>query len=430
MLTTHIKVITGNHNPKVDHNITLAGLLVTDANTVIKKLDREKEGLLKGLYAFKKKIPTGEVYICNGTEFPNADAVDLLLYLIIKLEDNNWEGELTFKSVRQILRDVFNVGTSKFWIEKLIRLLVIWKNHSFYFPKSFTWEGKTVKAYFGVIDDFIIESQGKGKPAKVEISFNRKFIEICKNTDWYRRPPWSEIRKLRKETAKRLYMLALEYKPGEKSKEWKIYLENDLKHWYRNAMNSLANPKYLRPSIIFKRLTNAIEEINGKTNLKMNLQETKEGNYCIVVKEVIMPGVEKVKIPFDNLPEEDKAVLIAYTKAVAEKRKIRNILGFLRSMNTKQVKLLVNTAKKHFNSEIQEDEEVEQPIEQPEQPLKGKLSKVLRSHGINDFLYNDSNDSFDIFPAGANADKIRELKANRELMDTLSNIVGKPVKIV
>ncbi len=347
-----IKVME-KHNPKIDHNITLAGLLVTDADQVIGKLQREEKGPLKGLYAFKKKIPTGEVYICNGAEFPNADAVDLLLYLIIKLEDNNWERKLNFRSIRQILREVFDVGASKFWVSKLERLLIIWKNHSFYFPGSFIWEGKRTKAYFGVIENFIIEPQGKGKPAKIEIIFDEKFLEICQNTTWYRRPPWAEIKKLRKEVAKRLYMFALEYKPAEKSKEWKIFLDNNLKEWYRNALNSLADPKHLRPSIILKRIKGAIEEINEKTNLRMELQKTEEGNYCITVEEVAPAGSEVLEIPFDKLSDDDKAILVAYVEAVAEEKKIQNIWGFLRSMTSRQLKLWLNKAKKYFESEVQ-----------------------------------------------------------------------------
>jgi len=178
------------HNPKVDHNITLAGLLVTDADKAVEKLEREKKGLLKGLYVFKKKIPTGEVYICNGAEFPNAEAVDLLLYLIIQLERKDWNRKLTFRSLRELIKDVYEVdNVGKTWAEQIKRGLIIWKNHSFYFPKSFIWEGELIETYFGVIEDFTIKPQGRGKPAKVEIVFNEKFIEICRNTTWYRRPP-------------------------------------------------------------------------------------------------------------------------------------------------------------------------------------------------------------------------------------------------
>ena len=375
MSSTHLKIkVAENHNPKIDHNITLAGLLVTDADKVLNKLEREKEGLLKGLYVFKKKIPTGEVFICNGAEFPNAEAIDLLLYLIIKLEDKEWDRKLTFKSIREILREVFEVGASKFWIKKLERLLVIWKNHSFYFPGSFIWEGKPTRAYFGVIENFVIEPQGRGKPAKIEILFDEKFIEICRNTTWYRRPPWTEIKRLRKEVAKRLYMLALEYKPAEKSQEWKIYIDNDLKGWYRNALNSLADPKHLRPSIILKRLKRAIEEINEKTNLRMELQQTEEGNYCITVEEVAPPGSEVLEIPFDKLTEEEKALLVAYVEAVAEEKKIKNVWGFLRSMSTRQIKLWLKKKKKYFSSEIQTAKETK--LEE-----KPRLLEVLRDWG-------------------------------------------------
>jgi len=370
--------VVEKHNPKIDHNITLAGLLVTDADRALEKLEREKEGLLKGLYVFRKKVSTGEVCICNGAEFPNAEAVDLLLYLIIKLEDNDWDRKLTIESIRKLLKEVFEVDTSKFWTEKLRRLLVIWKNHSFYFPGNFFWDGKKIEAYFGVIEDFYIDKPGKGKSAKIEITFNEKFVEICRNTTWYRRPPWIEIKKLRKEIAKRLYMLALEYKPAERSQDWKVYIDNDLKSWYRNALNSLADPKHLRPSIILKRLKGAIEEINKKTNLRMELQQTEEGNYCITVEEIAPPGAEKIEIPFDKLTSEEKAILVAYLEAVAEEKRIENIWGFLRSMTTEQVKDWLKKAEQYFESEVQNDNETEFKE-------KPRLIEILREWGRKQF---------------------------------------------
>ena len=111
-------IVEKESKPKVDRNISIAGLFVTDADTALEKLEREKEGLLKGLYVFRKDIPCGEVYICNGVEFPNSEASDLLLYLIVQLEENNWERKIRFKSIRKLLREAFNDKTgSKFWIE-------------------------------------------------------------------------------------------------------------------------------------------------------------------------------------------------------------------------------------------------------------------------------------------------------------------------
>lgn len=376
MTSTHylqVRVVEKKHNPKVDHNITLAGLLVTDADTVIGKLEREERGLLKGLYVFRKKIPTGEVCICNGAEFPNAEAVDLLLYLIVQLEKNNWKRKLKIKSLRELIREVYGVTTGgKAWAERIRRSLIIWANHKYYFPKSFLWHGQLIETFFGVIDDWEIKAQGRGKPANIEIAFNEKFLEICKETDWYRRPDWKEIKKLRKEIAKRLYMVALEYRPDEKSKEWKIYIDNDLKYWYRNTLNSLADPKHLYPKLIIeKRLKPAIEEINEKTNLRMELQQTEEGNYCIVVEEIAPSGAEALKIPFDKLSPEEKALLIAYVEAVAEEKKIKNVWGFLRSMSSRQIKIWLNKAKKYFK----EEENISKETELKEKP---RLLEILR----------------------------------------------------
>ena len=350
--SVQVKLITEKESdPKVDHNITLAGLLLTDANTITNKLERERKGLLKGLYVFRKEISTGEVCICNGIEFPNPDAVDLLLYLIVSLEKNNWERKLTFESLRRLIREIYGVKTAgKTWVDQIKRSLIIWSNHKYYFPKSFLWHGQLIEIFFGVIDDWEIKSQGRGKPAKIEITFNEKFVEICKNTDWYRRPSWLEIKKLRKEVAKSLYMLAINYKPNERAKTWRIYIDKDLKSWYRNALNSLANPKYLKPYYVLKRLNGAIEEINQKTNLQMELRKTPQGNYCIDIKERVPSGTCRLELPYDNLPEDSKALLIAYLSANSDRRKINNIEGFLRSLNSKELKSYLREAQNYFES--------------------------------------------------------------------------------
>ena len=373
-----------NVKPKLDHNIVLAGLLVTDADTSFNKVERATKGVIKGLYYLEKEIPTGKVYILNGAEFPNADAVDLLLYLLWYAEQNNWNKNLELESLNKIAQDV--LGTKRLGKndkKKIERLLTIWKFHGYYFPGSFTWKGKNITIQFGVIEDWEIESQGKGKPSRLTITFNEKFLQICKETDWYRRPKWLEVRKLRKETAKRLYMLALEYKPSEKSKEWKIYIDKDLKHWYRNALNSLANPEHLRPSVILdRRLKPALKEISDKTDLKMELQQTDEGNYCIVVKQKELEIIVR-KNPFDKLSNEEKFILISYLEAVKDRRNINNVFAFAKSLTERELELWLNKARKYLELKVSGDRSTEY-VEKPRlmEILKSELSKLTTGRKI------------------------------------------------
>jgi hypothetical protein len=383
-----VKVIVGRDEnmkevkPKIDHNINIAGLLVTDADTVLDKLERETKGVLKGLFVFPKKVRQGLVFICNGVEFPNAEAVDLLLYLLHLVESNDWPYEIEISGLNTLAKKVFGIKQSgKIWNEKIERFLVIWANHKFYFKNCFHWQGKIVDSVmFGVIQSFKIDRRGKGKPIVLSITFDKDFIEICKNTTWYRRPSWEELRKLRKETAKNLYLVALEYKPDEDSKAWRMYLDNNLGYWYRNTLNSLANPKYLKPYYVINRLEGAIEEINKKTKLQMELQKTEEGNYCIEVKEKVKKvksddsdsdKAVKIKIPFDELGDEEKSLLISYVAKIADEKGIKNIWGFLRSMNVNQVKTWLGKAKKYFGIEDKKEEKKEERekalyVEKPE----------------------------------------------------------------
>jgi len=416
--------------PKLDHNITLAGLLLTDADKAILKTDRAIESPIKGLLFFKKTIPTGTVYVLNGAEFPNAEAVDLLLYLVWQMEQNNWQRKLELKSLNKLAKEVFGVKRLGKTERKLIeRLLTIWKFHGYYFPNSFLWQGKKITAQFGVIEDWTIESQGRGNPAKVKITFNEKFLEICKETDWYRRPNWLEIKKLRKEIAKSLYLLALQYKPNEKTKDWKIYINHDLKYWYRNTLNSLANPKYLYPKLIIEgRIKPAIEEINRKTNLRMEWLETEEGNYAISVEEVAPPGTEKIEIPFDKLKEEDKAILIAYLEAIAEEKKIQNIWGFLRSMSSKQVDKWLKEARKYFESLSEKDKETEL-VEKP------RLLEILRDWGRKklegkEILYRTYFGENKVLKAFENNKKVVFKCVDRIMADLLTKMYSKELKEV
>jgi len=388
MAQPNLIVKNGKIRPKLDHNITLAGLLITDADKATLRAERASEGPIKGLFFFKKVLPTGIVYILNGAEFPNAEAVDLLLYLIWLAEKNNWQKKVEFESLNKLAKEVFGVQKLGKAEKRLIeRILTIWKFHGFYFENSFVWGEERITTQFGVIEDWEIKPQGRGKPAKIEITFSEKFIEICQNTRWYRRPSWLEVKKLRKEVAKSLYLLALEYKPNEDSKEWKIFIDNDLKHWYRNALNSLADPKHLRPSIILKRLKGAIEEINEKTNLRMELQQTEKGNYCIVVEEIAEAGVEALEIPFDKLSDEDKAVLVSYVEAVAERKKIKNVWGFLRSMSSRQVKIWLNKARKYLKEKDKETEFKEKP----------RLLRILKDWAKNQPKYSERQVLFKLY---------------------------------
>ncbi|SNR73752.1 replication initiation protein [Desulfurobacterium atlanticum] len=411
--------------PKIDHNINVAGLLVTDADTVLNKLTREKKGQLKGLYVFPKKIGNGVVYICNGAEFPNAKAVDFLLYILHVAETNNWPKKIKITSLNALAKEIFGIKQSgKIWNEKIERFLVVWANHKFYFKNCFFWQGKIIDTVMlGVIQNFKIEKRGRGKTATLIITFDDDFIEICKNTTWYRRPSWIEIKKLRKETAKSLYLLALEYKPDEKTKNWKIYIDSDLKYWYRNALNSLADPKHLRPSIILKRINRAIEEINEKTNLQMELQETEEGNYCIFVKEVCPAGTQALEIPFDKLPDEEKAMLVAYIETVKEKKKINNIWGFLRSMSSRQLKIWLKKAEKYFNSEVKADKEtdfIEKPrlIEKLKEWGKKKFSE-------KPFLYDTYFEKSEILTALENNKEIIFICKDKDYADFLNTAISK-----
>jgi hypothetical protein len=160
----------------------------------------------------------------------------------------------------------------------------------------------------------------------------------------------------------------------------------------------------------------------------MELQQTEEGNYCIAVEEVAPAGVEAIEIPFDKLPAEDKALLIAYVEAVAKERKINNIWGFLRSMTSRQVKIWLRKAKKYFETEIEKTKETKL-MEKP------RLLKVLREWGKKklegkEILFNTYFGDDKLLKAYENNKKVVFVCVDEILAALLSEKFGKELKDV
>jgi len=280
---------------KLDFNLILAGLIVNDSDTVVKKTVRVDGGTLKGLYAIPVKTHYGNAYVCNGAEFPTPTTVEVLLFLLYLAEQQNWNREIRFSSVREFLRSMGKKEDGR-TMEQLKRSLVILSNHSYYFENSFydAESGKKKTVYFGVVDDFKWNDDGSG----VVVRLNEELVKIFSTTKWYRRVPLEDFFALKGETAKALFLYLLNY--HKNSGNWEVYLPDNLVEWYKNITNSKATT--LKPSRVKSLIQKAVDEIDRKTIL--NCWITDDWKRIVVVSPEEFDVVGESSFP--SLPDSDK----------------------------------------------------------------------------------------------------------------------------
>lgn len=361
---------TSRRTAKLDFNLILAGLVVNDSDTIVKKTVRVGEGTLKGLYAIPVNTNYGKAYICNGSEFPTPATVEVLLFLLYLAEQQNWRRDIYFSSIREFLRSMGKKEDGR-TMEQLKRSLVILANHSYYFDNSFydAESGKKKTLYFGVVDDFKWNDDGNG----VVVRLNEELVKILSSTKWYRRVPIDEFFSLKGETAKALFLYLINF--HREGREWEVYLPEDLVVWYRNLTNSKATT--LKVSRVKHLIEKAVKEINAKTSLSCKIENWKKitvtTSSLLVEDESVSPSPppcpvveETVSSPLsfqedeDSTPREEKKELTVEEKRAVLNKELseeerKELILYLKNrwakLNTMGVKISWNKLKYNFLKE-------------------------------------------------------------------------------
>ena len=403
---------------KIDFNLLMSGTWVL----------QEREAKIE---LFEKDLNGGKIIISSPYGVPKVKDSKLLDFLMMASQDQDWSKVIDFPSLSYLSKSCKFSSKNNF--EELKKSLSLLKRLVIEFHSCFVDTG--VLKYFsgfsevieiGILQGYQIKKTKVGRSYPVKVVFDDNFLTLCKHSMGYKLITYAPIRELR-DTAYALYKWAYRwYDSGKGSGERWIGDGKSLVKWYKNELNSAANYKY--PSKVLERVNSAIEQLNSKESKVPFSFELKQvnGKYKMVMraKDCVIK-IKTNQCPYDNLPKLDKDALLNYIKD--NKKYIKNPCGFLKSLSNKELDIFLRRVK---GKKVLVNAGSRMEEEPKEQSLKGKLFKVLKAHGVNDFLYSDNGDSFSIFPAGANADKIKEFNTNRELIDALSKITGLPVKVM
>ena len=215
------------------------------------------------------------IYRSNFKAPDKTDQVFLYRWLL-ESQKNNWAKKIALSGYR-ILKDCGGNDT-KWWYDRLEDSFWRWKGVTIGFKDCFYNSDK--KEYkskiFGIIEGVLIE---KGK---IQITFNDDFLYEIKETNFCNYINFEEIKKLRNPTASRLHEILCKTFKGRN--EWSIDA-------HKLANKIPMQEKYL--SDIISKIKPAINRINSKTTLKIDLEiRKKERGKAVLVFRKTNPSIQ------------------------------------------------------------------------------------------------------------------------------------------
>ncbi|MBU1134741.1 MAG: replication initiation protein [Candidatus Omnitrophica bacterium] len=228
-------------------------------------------------------IQEKEVYIYekNGykIEFiglPNHTDVLFLYYLLYLCQENGFKEEI-YTTKYEVIESCFGYrGSTQY--KQLKEALEKWKKVSVEFKDTFYNGEKYQFMIFGIIDTAEVKENGE-----LYVRFNKEFLEIIKNSQFYKYINFEEFKSLERPTSRRLYELLI--KNFYNRTTWKIEI---MKLVDKIIPPGLLNYK-IYPSHIKKKIEVSLEEINKKTVMTIRFEiktNKKEQKICIFKREI------------------------------------------------------------------------------------------------------------------------------------------------
>lgn len=253
------------------------------------------------------KIGDKEYTMLVGYKTPNSTDILYLYYFIKILQKNDYPEIITIKQ-SSLIKDLFDGSDSSYYYKKIKDCLKVWKNVGISFNGSF-YDGKNYKAIeFAILDVGQVDEDGV-----ITIEFNRIFLSILKNTNFYRYINLNEFKELKRPISRRLYELL-----KKSSFPYKIEIA-------KLADKMLLKRKFA--SQIIQKLKPAVNEINKNTDLKINFNCSKNEdgeNICIFEKHKehknLLTCNENTN---NNIPEN-------IISLIPENKKTKNVLELIK----------------------------------------------------------------------------------------------------
>lgn len=227
-------------------------------------------------------VKEGEVYVYEKggyrIEFvglPN-HTDGLFLYYLRSLSEEKGFLEEIHSTAYKVIKDCFGyVGGKQY--KQLEDALEKWKKVTVKFKGTFYDGEKYQFMVFGVIDAAEIKENGE-----LYVRFNKEYLGIIKNSQFYKYINFEEFKSLKKPTSRRLYELLI--KNFYNRTTWKIEI---MKLADKIVPQEFLNYK-VYPSHIEKKIEISLDEINRKTTMGIKFEvkrDKKAQKICVFKKE-------------------------------------------------------------------------------------------------------------------------------------------------
>jgi len=310
-----------------------------------------------------------------GYQTPNSTDMLFLYYFMKSLQKQNYERKIILKK-SQIIKEIAP-NNATYYHKRLVETLKVWRNVGMTFEGTF-YDGDNYKTMvFGVLDDGKIEGNGC-----VHINFNETFIEILKNTNFYRYIDFEKFKSLRKPISRRMYEIL---------KKNKLFLKIGIK---KLAEKLILRKKY--PSQILQKLKPAINEINKNTDLEIDFSTYKNDDgetICIFKNKENNAQTKQMDFNFKSESKAHKFVL--YKKA-----RDKNILKIINEFTGDQdvlisgIKYANKKAKDNYASYLKQtlDNDWGKEIREKENALKEQYEDLINASLKQTFELTKSNE--------------------------------------
>jgi hypothetical protein len=230
----------------------------------------------------------GEFLITSGQKLPERTDINFLLYLLQVSQKSGYVQKLELTRY-EVIKEC-ELTACEINYERLEESLNRWKFVGIKFKGTFYDNKEYLTKAFGIINEYAIDKQTK----KLKIEFNKSFLEMVKSTNYCKYIDFKKYIRLRRPVSSRLYELLL--KTFVDRKEWEI---EALKLAQKLTLGE-GGKKKLYPADIKIKIDPAVNEINQKTELRIELETRKNDNKQIIFRFKLIKNIEKEKKEQEN----------------------------------------------------------------------------------------------------------------------------------
>jgi hypothetical protein len=230
----------------------------------------------------------GNFLIKSGDKLPERTDINFLLYLLKVSQKSGYVQKLELTRY-EIIKEC-ELTACEVNYNRLKESLKRWKYVGIEFKGTFYDNKAYSTKAFGIINEYSIDEVTK----KLKIEFNKSFLEMVKNTSYCKYIDFKKYIRLRKPVSSRLYEILL--KTFVERNEWEI---EALKLAEKLTIIPKGN-RGLYPADIKIMIIPAINEINEKTELRIEMETRKNDNKQLIFKFKLIKNMDNEKQEQEN----------------------------------------------------------------------------------------------------------------------------------